>query len=171
MLGIHKLTISDHQCSYFIERPFGNYLIFSDKLENIQSDFFRSKGGIYKQFIENVDELQPTQAKLFQEFGSYGVGLFEGEKFHEYLPLESYGATYADPLVKFVEQDHGKLVYFAQKNSRVIIFGKDFYLTESGEILLHRKALNDYFVKTIQLYQPHFLFFTSFADSSHLKLK
>lgn len=51
MIGIHRLENIDSSFSYFLERPFGNIIIYADEVHHVYSDLITSKGGLAHMFF------------------------------------------------------------------------------------------------------------------------
>ena len=140
MLGIHRINIGERSSSYFIERPFGNYLAFSDNMDEIPRDFLKAKGGVYKQFIESSSNIDSIHGKIFDLYGASSVGFFQTEIFHPLLPIERFGIDFDDPAVEFGSHGVLKWLLINQRGERVAIMGEEFELTEGPSILEKAKG-------------------------------
>lgn len=169
-LGIHQFKINDHQCSYFIERMFGNYLIFSDYIRETNYDFLKSKGGLYKQFMESPTHIDEIHGKIFDKYGAYAVGDFLKEIFHAKLPVERYGIDYVDPDLRYISQGSAKKIFLTQMNKPIMILGSEFYLSSDDKIFLNNTDITEKLTQEIIQKKIEFTLFTRFECSSHLTL-
>lgn len=137
-LGLHHIKNSETSCSYFVRRPFGNYIIFSDDLSPLHIDFFQSKGGVYKQFLEDSSVVNKNQKDLFVKFGAAGVVSKNSTNFSEDIPIEFFAKDFADPLIRFRDDEQGgKSILLKQNEKKVIFLGKKYFYKESKEIVFN----------------------------------
>jgi hypothetical protein len=135
-LGLHHIKNSEESCSYFVRRSFGSYIIFSDGLSPLHIDFFQSKGGVYKQFIENPSVINKNQKDLFIKFGAAGVVSKASADFSEDIPFEVFSKDFVDPLIRFRDDGQGgKSVLLKQSDKKIIFLGKEYFYKESKEII------------------------------------
>lgn len=135
-LDLHHIKNSESSCSYFIKRPFGNYIIFSDGLSPLHVDFFQSKGGVYKQFIENPGLLNKNQKSLFVKFGAVGVVKPPHAPALEDIPFEEWGDGFSDPTMRFHNNDGQQSVVFKQGGKKIVILGSAYHYKDSKDIIV-----------------------------------
>ena len=68
-IGVHKLESYKNnqgifENSYFVHRPYLNYVIFSPNSTEIFYDYFESKGGVGKQIFTNVGQINHGRQKF-----------------------------------------------------------------------------------------------------------
>jgi len=136
-LDLHHIKNSESSCSYFVKRPFGNYIIFSDGLSPLHVVFFQSKGGVYKQFVENPTELNKNQKDLFIKFGAAGVVTSSLEKSVETIPFEKWGEGFSDPTMRFRNKDGLQSVLLKQGDKKVVFLGKSYFYKDSKEVIVN----------------------------------
>jgi len=135
-LDLHHIKNSDSSCSYFIKRPFGNFIVFSDELSPLHIDFFQSKGGVYKQFVENPETVNKNQKDLFVKFGAFGVSRAPLEKASEDIPFEKWGVDFSDPTVRFRSTEDGQSVVLKQGDKKIAILGHSYFYKNSKDIFV-----------------------------------
>lgn len=136
-LDLHHIKNSESSCSYFLKRPFGNYIIFSDGLSPLHVNFFQSKGGVYKQFIEDPTLVNRNQKDLFIKFGAAGVASGSLEKAVETIPFEDWGAGFSDPTMRFRNVDGLQSVILKQGDQKISILGKSYFYKNSKDIIVN----------------------------------
>lgn len=167
-IGVHHLSQSDHYSSYFVQRDYGNLLIFSDALASIDHDFLKSRGGLYRQFIEDRSLISLAQCELFTTFGAAAVGKFNTESYHPKLKLERFGEEYSDHSIKFNRSTFGgQVLGLKQSDDKVAFIGRDFYLDEQGEVTCGNQKLGEAFFDVFEENQTSWLFFAHHAKNNH----
>lgn len=150
-LGIHKFADKKGTASYFVQRRYGNYLLFSENCDQYNYEFIKSKGGIYKQFIENTDDIKESQGKLFDIYGAAAVGHFSPEPTHPRLPLEAFNKDFIDKEIRFPEFENRKHILLKQMSKKVVFFGKAYYLRSDGRVFVntqdHTQKLHQFFIE------------------------
>lgn len=96
-IGIHqindKLGALARRSSFFVRRPFGNYLLFSRHLKSIPNDFLQHYGGVYKQI--DTDFIESRNAELlFERYGASYLSPAEG--FHQKIRREKFPCEFVD---------------------------------------------------------------------------
>ena len=74
-IGVHKLESYKNNAglfenSYFIHRPYLNYLIFSPNSIEIFYEYLNSKGGVGKQIYTNATQITHSTTKIFNKYGA-----------------------------------------------------------------------------------------------------
>ena len=74
-IGVHKLESYKNnqgifENSYFVHRPYLNYVIFSPNSTEIFYDYFQSKGGVCKQIFTHSSQINHGPAKIWNKFGA-----------------------------------------------------------------------------------------------------
>ncbi len=171
MIGIHQVEIDKHHSCYFVERPFGNYLFFPDFMTSKNDDFFISKSGIYKLYLESNTHINDLHGHLFTKFGASAVIHSQSELFHEKLPIERAGIDFDDVSIQF--QSHGscKWIVFTQKEQKVFIMGNDFNLKSDNRIFQNEEDKTDHWLDIFIEKKVNFIFFCHFEKSGHLETK
>lgn len=59
--------------SYFLVRPYGNYLIYGGYTDANLEDFMESKGGVAVQYVSSLNSLNENHIRLFGKFGAPAV--------------------------------------------------------------------------------------------------
>ena len=170
MLGIHQFTIDNHRSAFFVERPFGNYLIFSDHLKSTDFEFIKSKGGVYKQFFESSSSINKYHAKIFDLYGAPAVVNAVFEIQNEHLPVERIGIEFADPSFEFDFSENSKKFIFKQRGENVMILGEDYYLNSENNILFKNKDITREILNQIVLKDIKYVFFTHFEKSAFYEI-
>lgn len=167
-LGLHHIKNSENTCSYFVKRPFGSYIIFSDGLSPLHIDFFQSKGGVYKQFIEDPSEINKNQKDLFVKFGAAGVISRTIESLNEEIPMEIFGLDFADPLTRFRDEGvEGKSILLKQSDKKVIFLGKSYFYKESKEIVCNGEVRTEELFSRFEKEGVEVVFFSHY-DWDHM---
>lgn len=170
MLGIHQFKIDNNYSCYLLERPFGNFLVFIDLLEEINHDFLQSKGGIYKQFIESSESINLIHSQLFKRYGCSVIGAFQVEQFSKLSPIERYGIDYVDPQVQLMSHGEAKWMEIYQKETNVIIMGNSFCLKFGNRISQAGKDQTNKWMNTFNQKNVKYVFFCHFETQGHLEL-
>lgn len=139
-LGVHKLesyknNLGIFENSYFIHRPYLNYLIFSPTSTEIFYDYFNSKGGVGKQLFTNVGQIGHSQAKIFTKYGA-SVLLTNptGQEFNPKFKTEYYGLDFIDKDITYPLQNLDGLHWFIlnQKEQNFLIIDENI-IVKNGE--------------------------------------
>lgn len=96
IFGISETRNDYRYFSYYIFRPFGNYLFYKTTNLNDYFEKFKSFGGVYKQFDEE-NIYRTISGDIFNKFGATLVQS-DSDQFDDLYPIESYGKDYAAPL-------------------------------------------------------------------------
>jgi len=59
--------------SYFLIRPYGNYLIYGGYTDTTLESFMESRGGVAVQYVASLDSLNASHIRLFVKFGAPAV--------------------------------------------------------------------------------------------------
>jgi len=137
-LGVHKLESYKNnqgifENSYFIHRPYLNYLIFSPKSTEMFYDYFNSKGGVGKQLFTNVGQIGHSQAKIFTKYGaSVLLTNPKGSDFNPNFKTEFYGQDFADKDISFPWKKPESLYWFilSQKEKNFLIVDEHIIIKE-----------------------------------------
>lgn len=170
MLGIHQFKIDHNHSCYLIERPFGNFLVFTDLLEEINHDFLKSKGGVYKQFIESSESIKSIHSQLFKRYGCSITGAFQVEQLSKLSPIERYEIDYVDPQVKLMSHGEAKWMELYQKETNVIIMGNSFCLRSGNRIFQASDDQTNKWINTFKQKNVKYVFFCHFESQGHLEL-
>lgn len=171
MFGIHQIEIDKNHSCYFVERPFGNYLFFPDFIKEKNDDFYKQKGGVYKQFLESHTHLNDIHGHFFYKFGAQAVIHSQVELFHEKVAIERAGIDFDEVSIDFESHGSAKWVSFKQKEKLVYIMGNDFYLTSDKKIF---QSKSDKTIEWLTLFDEmnvNYIFFCHFEKKGHLVIE
>jgi len=169
--GIHQFKNSKNSASYFVERPFGNLLIFSDDLNDIDHEFIKSKGGLFRQYFESFEGITSLNKKLFKIYGAKGIGNWIDEKFDPEIALERFNIDFSDPSLNFYIQGASKYIVLKQGSKKVALLGSSFLLKANGDILCLGHDHTESMLNKLKNDSVDLLYFTSFESQSSLVFK
>lgn len=133
-LGIHQIKNYNGHSSFFVQRSYGNYLIFGDGLQGVDYELLKSKGGVYRQFFTSLDHVTEANAQLFKKFGAAGVGYFPENSFNERIPLEIFKKDFCDHQIKFISNEQDCFMTLKQNDKKMMFMGGLYRKTLSGRI-------------------------------------
>jgi hypothetical protein len=126
---IHLLR-TGNEASYFVERPWGNLLVYPMRaLTPSDQDHFRSKGGVHRQLVLEPFVPDAVTKGLFDTFGAAVVCPFE-MPFDAVARYEFFGIDFVDPGVEYLSE--GPFVAL-----RLLIKDKKFVFTDSRFTLVN----------------------------------
>lgn len=169
-LGIHQISFQEYYSSYFVPRNYGNYLFFSELFKGGHDAFFKSKGGLYKQFVASSDPSTSAMQELFVKFGCSAVSLKSEERFELKLRWERWPDDFYDDQVEFFWFDPFCAIGCRQAQKRIIFLGPQTFF-DRGSIKTLLKSEQEAFFKifeTIKKLQPDWLFFSFHRGKNHL---
>lgn len=173
MLGLHKINISENQCSYFVKRPFGNYLLFADSLKTLtksQMELIESYGGISKLTLESSQNINKAHGQIFSRYGASAICDIQIESFHPDIKIERL-KDFRDPALTFVYKGQKKLVIFEQKGKKILIAGKEFYLAKDKSVNFQGLDHMTFLMNLKEAHKIDLIYFTHFEDLSVLQFK
>lgn len=155
--GIHTIMFSLDQkgdrgiASFFIPRNYGNYLFFGGPFSANDHDFFYSKGGIYKQFYTNKEQLGTFTGKIFDKYGAYIVFGNEELVFLD-APSEKFGKEFFDRDMQVISHGDGNFWYLIKQKNKTYLIVDDHVILHGGELFPNKEMrLNQLSVEKIQL--------------------
>lgn len=166
MLGIHQIKISNNLCSYFVKRPFGNYLVFADKLISLShadENLFELYGGVSKTLLESTENINDFHGHIFNRYGSSALCDIEIESFHPKIKIERL-KDHPDPDIDFIFRGEKKLIVFKQKDKNIMIMGKSFYLTKDNTVIFNGVDHLNYVLDLKNKYGVDLIYFTHFES-------
>lgn len=173
-LGIHRISQTPTRSCYFIKRDFGNILAFADALTHADYDFLKSKGGVYKQFIESTKLISLAQCELFKRFGSQCVindNSIEKADDHNKVPVETFGQDYFDHSLHFSKTKWGgQALSFKQGKQKIMVLGHDFHLNQRGSLFINEALIGESFYETAEANNISWMFCCSHEDHSYIRL-
>lgn len=169
-LGIHKFDSRNNHSAYFIERPFGNILAFGDDLEQVDHEFIKSKGGLFRQFFESKEGINCLNRQLFKKYGANGV-LKMADQFDPIMPLKQFGVDIADPAILFNKSGSKNTLVIRQKNKNVMILGAQYFLQKDKKILFNNQDITESTYKLFGEYEITHAFFTHFEDDNNILIR
>jgi len=100
IFGISENCGNESTFCFYLQRPFGNYLIY--KTSNVYQyyNFFKSHGGIHKQFDEDQKYATLCQ-ELFTQFGCSTVCHLAKDT-NQY-PQQIFGEEFSDPMMSSIK--------------------------------------------------------------------
>lgn len=128
--------------TYFVERKFGNLLLFADKLETLDYDFYKSRGGVYLQYIEDLKQLSNVHSELFSKLGAVAVSVEGFEKEPQALAVREY-CKGLDKEIHIFDYNGGAIASFEQAGKKVWILGNQFYFSRQEKIFLNTEDVTD----------------------------
>lgn len=150
-LGIHSFVITDgplKKGSFFIERSYGNYLVFPTFLSDQNHNFIKSKGGVWKQIYTSENIMNIHSGEIFRKYGAYIVMCGDDKDyFTEYGPVEFLGKSFYDSdLIPLSFQDFHSWIILKQNGKNFLIpdehlLLKDNSLFWNSEFRLNEKDL------------------------------
>lgn len=127
--------------SYFIERPWGNLLVYPLlDVKQTDLDHFISKGGVYRQMVlENFSPNASTKT-LFDRLGAAVVAPFEME-FNSYSLMEKDGVEFCDPHVTYLEQGEMRALKIGVKD-KIFLFTDSHFTLKAEKIFCLNSSLS-----------------------------
>ena len=168
-LGVCKIEKNANSTAYFVQRSFGNYLIYPDALTTIDVDFLKSRGGVYRQLIHKVKLISLAQAQVFVKFGASAV-VSKNQKTEEIdsMPLEIYGVSFKDPSIKLNQTDFGCCYWMMkQKDKKVIFLNPEIYFDKNETVLLEGRDITEKFFDYFENIGASYLFFSEHHEENH----
>lgn len=138
-----RVTDLGTYCCYFVERSFGNLLIYPRHLDSIDNKIFKSRGGIYRQLDIEMGNHFNIQ-RLFEVYGAALV-LDTDEKDIRFL-TEQFGVDMYDHYLEYNE--YGVVAYQDKKS---YLFLNDKYLLDRGQV----RQLKDFEIATLNKEYDH----------------
>ncbi len=169
--GVHQFIHSTGRASYFVERPFGNILVFSDDIEQVDHDFVKAKGGLFRQYFESPEGVNSLNRQLFRIYGAKAVGCWSQEAFDHAIVLERFGIDFSDPSIKFKTQGEAKYLVISQKSKKMAVMGSSFDLKATGEIMVLGHEQTDNILTKLKNDSVDIVFFSSFEKENSLVFK
>lgn len=125
MIHLHKGRLTN---SYFIERPWGNLLIYPlEELTLSDRERFVSKGGIYRQFVLEPFTPNDVTRKLFDTFGAAVVAPFD-IPFDVFARYEKFGEDFADVNVDYLVHGDLRALLITMNDGQVLFTDSHFSL-------------------------------------------
>jgi len=168
-LGVHRIEKSSTSSAYFVTRSFGNYLIYPDALTDFNEDLFKSRGGVYRQLIHDVDLISLSQVRLFKTFGASAV-LHESHNGEDTdsMPLEFFGTSFIDPTAKLNKASWEGLYWMMKQGSEKVVFlSPEHLLTSSDEIFIQDKDISEEAYDYFESIGASYLFFSDHEEGHH----
>lgn len=135
-IGVHKLESYKNndgifENSYFIHRPYLNYVIFSPNSTELFYDYFNSKGGVGKQIFTHHKQISHSQAKIFNKYGAAVLLTNPTKQPHNNsYKCEYYGEDFSDKDIIYPWDNPKELHWFILTQK-----GKNFLVTDEHLIL------------------------------------
>ena len=121
-----RVTDNTNSCCYFVERNFGNLLIYPRYLDSIQHEIFKQRGGIYRQLDIKMGNQEITK-RLFEIYGAALV-LNNNDKDIQFL-TEEFGIDMYDHFIDY--SVYGVLIF---QDKKTILFLNDQFIYDRGVI-------------------------------------
>ena len=172
IIGISQIPIHQHQCCYFIKRPFGNLLLFADELHSIDESVYflmSSSGGLAKIILESTTSINDLHGKLFDQYGASIVCNTEREHFDLRAKVQRL-KDFADPQLKFIFTPHYNLIILNQKKLKVMIAGNMIFY--DGKQIFSKQQNITSFIHELQVQEKiDLIYFTHFQKNSALSFR
>jgi hypothetical protein len=168
-LGVHRVEKSPHSSAYFVQRYFGNYLIYPDALASYNEDLFKSRGGVYRQLLHSLDLISMSQVQLFRVFGASAVlhKKLKGSD-TDTMPVEFFGDDFIDPTVKLNTGSWGGTYWMMKQGDEKVVFvDPDHFFSSSDQVLFHEKTITDEFFDYMESAGASYVFFSDHDEGSH----
>lgn len=135
----HKIDAKNYQFSFFLEKAYGNYLIY--KTPNILDfkKYFKSKGGIYKQFDFGC-RFRTIAHDLFNYFGA-SVVRFDNQK-DDLFPCQNITRD-------FFESNTAPLVFDKRRYIIIRQFGKKLVFVDEDIVKKSNQGLDPQLKETL----------------------
>lgn len=172
MIGVHQINITQQESCYFVKRPFGNLLLFSDHLNEIsknEHDLFKSFGGISKNILESTQSINDTHRLIFRKYGANIVcdtiikHFDKGAKVERLMDL-------VEPQIEFIFTQHYKFIILKQDPKKIMFVGKDILL-KSDRILCQKKDITDQLIQIQEEKNVDLIYFTRHHGHSAISFK
>lgn len=167
-LGVHFIKTSKTTGTYFFQRSYGNYIVFADNLMRLDSEFYRSKGGVYRQFFSGPDITEENR-NLFQVFGAAGVFLNQSF-FDEGLKVETYETDFYDHRVEFKQMDSFTQFTCKQDKKKVRVYSKELCLKPNQDVYMAGVDKTSFVLDQLFEDEIHYAFFSSFEQDHMMDL-
>lgn len=128
IFGISEVRDDWRYFSYYLFRPFGNYLFYKTTNLNDYFEKFKSFGGVYKQFDEE-NIYRTISGDIFNKFGA-GLVQSELDQVDPLYPIEAYGRDYADPQVEKI--DLSNLRHYVLYQNKMKLLFLNYSITEDN---------------------------------------
>lgn len=169
-IGVHQIVKNANASSYFVQRSYGNYLVYSDALTATNTDFFKSKGGVYRQFIQKVEHISLEQVQLFKRFGAAAVTLssLEAAPFSPHIKIELFSDDFVDPTVKFGHVKWGgSMIHMKQGDEKVTFVSPEYYYKSNGEVICEAKDCSEELFESLDGQGVSWVFFSEHDENCH----
>lgn len=169
-LGIHQFKNYSGSSSFFVQREFGNYLFCADFLHEFDYDFFKSKGGVYRMFLESPKNISKTHASIFVRFGAAAVFSSRDQlPGSADLPCEVFGDEFVDHTLRWVHRDQFNCVLIKQKGKKIAFFGSSCRLGSLGRVFDGENEITEPVLQFMQSQQISFGFFARHEGNAFLQ--
>ena len=157
-IGVHKLESYKNsdgvfENSFFLQRPYLNYLIYSPRSIEMFYDYFSSKGGVGKQIYTNASQVIHSSHKAFNKYGASAlITNPKKQTFNPDLKIEYYGEDFIDKDIEYPWKSDHDLHWFIirQKNKNFLITDEHIILSEHGWQPNPKYTYDDHKVKLIE---------------------
>lgn len=170
-IGLHQFKNNDEACYYF-ERPAGNILIYADKADYLDENILKLRGGLFKQFVESPEIVTEFQKKVFDKFGASAVYVnSDCPENSSNIRYECFGKDYIDSNISLsMSECGGHILELSQRGKKVAIFGKDFFLERSGDVLFEDNYVETDVLAPYETGDFDLLLFSKFEDDNYLEV-
>lgn len=167
--GIHLIK-NKIGSSFFVTRPFGNYLIFADYIDSFDSSYIESQGGLSKMLFESRSNISAIHAKLFDKYGASAVSDFISEEFNPNIPLQRWNYEHVDPALEWYHHGEKQIITFKQKDKIVSITGNSIEL-KNNQFFYKDKDISSELIDYFKKHKTDLVYASNFINSSCVKLK
>ena len=168
-LGVHRVEKSANGSAYFVLRSFGNYLVYPDALTSFNKDLFKSRGGVYRQLIHDLNLVSLSQVQLFKTFGASAVidSKFKGQDIKS-MPLEFFGDNFIDPTIKLnMGSWGGNYLMMKQGGEKVVFVSPDHFFSHNDQVFYKENAVTERLFEYFESIGVSYVFFSDHDKGNH----
>jgi hypothetical protein len=159
-IGVHQFKNYPGSSSFYIQRNYGHYIVFADFLQNMDYEFFKSKGGVYRQFLADPSNINQTHIEIFSRFGaSIVVKNTDKSLLHPDIPIEFFNDDFFDHTLKWFYSDLIECVMMLQRGKKILFFGPSYRLTDQMMILKNDEDITESLQPFFQEHGVSYCFF------------
>lgn len=166
-LGVHLIAQKTGAC-YYVERPWGNFLIYPLDNED-EFEHFKLKGGVWKQFILDKSDRNEIQSKIFVRFGAALVSPFMLEECIE-VKIETFGNDFYDKDVILIQQNEFKALLLTHKGLNLLFLDNHFRIYKGTVVAKKLTPEIQCFIDELMKYKPSYVFTKEFKGQNYVKL-
>ena len=141
-------------------------------MQEMDYEFLKSRGGVYRTFLESLSSINRTHIDLFSRFGASVVcSPDEEEPFHPKVPVEVNNDQFYDHSLEWGTYSTGKNVVMEQRGRKVIFLGREMRLTQEMKVMFGDHDKTDEFLDFMKQQQIAYGFFCRHEGHALLEVK